>query len=66
MSILLRKALDVCLNKLYPDQPGDSRAVDNWFVACAAVACDLEDIDGTIELCLDKELEYDKQLQREL
>lgn len=50
---LLEKALKVALGYLAPQQPGDSRAVDDWFVACAAVQAELDDTDGRIERCLD-------------
>ena len=53
---LLDKALRVALGHLTPQQPGDSRAVDDWFVACAAVQCEIDDADGKIENCLDAAL----------
>lgn len=52
----LEKALSVALKFLSPDLPGDSRAVPDWFVACAAVQADLPDEDGKIEACLDEAL----------
>lgn len=52
----LEKALSVAMWHLAPMQPGDSRAVDDWFVACAAVQCDLDDSDGKINACLDTAL----------
>ena len=33
----LELALSVSMSALAPDMPGDSRAVPDWFVACAAV-----------------------------
>ena len=56
--LLHRKALSVAMRYLAPLQPGDSRAVDDWFVACAAVQCDLTDHDGAIERCLDAAMLY--------
>jgi hypothetical protein len=53
---LLEKALAVTMRMLSPQQPGDSRAVDDWFVACAAIQCELTDTDGKIEKCLDDAL----------
>lgn len=49
-------ALNVTMKMLFPYQPGDSRAVDDWFVACAAVQCGLNDYDGRIKKCLEDAL----------
>ena len=54
--LILEKSLDVALKFLTPFQPGDSRAVDDWFVALAAVQAKLNDPDGRIEACLDAAL----------
>lgn len=53
----LKYALDVAMKKLAPDMPGDSRAVPDWFVACAAVQCGLDDDDGKVIDCLRAALE---------
>lgn len=50
---LLEKALSVTMKMLTPYQPGDSRAVDDWFVACAAIQCDLTGNLEEVEACLD-------------
>lgn len=53
---LLEKALSVALKFLSPDLPGDSRAVPDWFVACAAVLAEANcRMDETIA-CLDEAL----------
>ena len=49
---MLRLALDVAMGFHAPNVPGDSRAVPDWFVACAAVQCSLKDSDGKIKECL--------------
>lgn len=49
-------ALNVTMKMLAPFQPGDSRAVDDWFVACAAVQCDIKDAEGKIKKCLEQTL----------
>jgi len=54
--LILEKSLDVALKFLTPFQPGDSRAVDDWFVALASVQAKLDDTDGRIEACLDAAL----------
>lgn len=48
----LRLALNVSLAAHAPNLPGDSRAVPDWFVACAAVSCELDDKDGRIKASL--------------
>lgn len=53
---MLETALGVAMQKLAPDMPGDSRAVPDWFVACAAVLADISDEDGKIEQCLNENL----------
>ena len=53
---LLEKALKVAMGHLAPHQPDDSSAVDDWFLACAAVQAELDDADGRIEACLDAAL----------
>lgn len=45
-------ALDAALAMLSPHMPGDSRALPDAFVACAAVSCGLDDSDGRIEASL--------------
>lgn len=54
--LILEKSLDVALKFLTPFQPGDSRAVDDWFVALVSVQAKLDDTDGRIEACLDAAL----------
>ncbi len=54
--LILEKSLDVALKFLTPFQPGDSRAVDDWFVALASVQANLGDPDGRVEACLDAAL----------
>ena len=49
-----KMALNVALKHITPHLPGDSRAVPDWFVACAAVQCGLKDRDGGIKECLEK------------
>lgn len=53
----LLDALSVAMKKLTPGIPGDSRAVPDWFVACAAVQCGLDDDDGRVAECLRAALE---------
>lgn len=48
----LRLALDVALKFHAPFMPGDSRAVPDWFVACAAVQCDISSNEQEVEDCL--------------
>jgi hypothetical protein len=52
---LLAAALDVAMGHHAPDMPGDSRAVPDWMVACAAVQANLNDDDGRIADCLTEE-----------
>ena len=43
----LQLALDVALSWLTPYEPGDSRAVSDGFVAMAAIACNLDDVESS-------------------
>lgn len=52
----LEKALGVAMKQLSRDIPGDSRAVPDWFVACAAVLAGFDDQDQKIEQCLNENL----------
>lgn len=61
---MLKLALDVAMGMHAPDMPTDSRAVPDWFVACAAVQCDLGDKDGKIRACLTHNADVVKTLPR--
>lgn len=53
---LLEAALHVAMGYHEPALPGDSRAIPDWFVACAAVMAKLNDDDGKIMGCLSEEM----------
>lgn len=57
----MKAALDVSMLMHTPHMPGDSRAVPDWFVACAAVSCGLDDDDGRTAECLSAALAQGEQ-----
>jgi len=46
----LDAALGLALERLGAMEPGDSRAVSDEYVAMAAVACDLDDLDSSLAI----------------